>query len=69
MMASLLSVYKNLPLYRDNQAARLWKCEGAVRSLRGEQVLVLGLGDIGKEFARLAVAFGASVFRRKAESF
>ena len=62
MMASLLSVYKNLPLYRDNQAARLWKCEGAVRSLRGEQALVLGLGDIGKEFARLAVAFGASVF-------
>ncbi len=62
MMASLLSVYKNLHLYRDNQAARLWKCEGAVRSLRGEQVLVLGLGDIGKEFARLAVAFGASVF-------
>lgn len=61
MMASLLSVYKNLHVYRDNQTARRWRCEGAVRSLRGEKVLVLGLGDIGREFARLASAFGASV--------
>lgn len=61
MLASLLAVYRNLHLYRDHQRECKWMPEGKVRSLRGENVLVLGLGDIGSEFARLVKALGASV--------
>jgi phosphoglycerate dehydrogenase-like enzyme len=56
----LLTLYKKLHLYRDNQREGLWKERGMVRSLNGKTVLILGAGDIGGAFARLVRPLGAS---------
>lgn len=58
MLASVLSLMKKLPAYRDNQTARRWKDEGIVKSFDGTTVLLLGTGDIGSHFARMAKALG-----------
>ena len=52
---------KKLHLYRDDQAKEIWGDRGAVGTLRGATVLVVGLGDIGSEYARLCKAVGARV--------
>lgn len=59
MLASLLSLMKRLPTYRDNQRAHRWADAGKVKTLRGETVLLLGTGDIGSHFAQLCKALGA----------
>lgn len=59
MMACALSLMKKLPLYRDNQNKGCWTDEGIVKSFDGATVLLLGTGDIGSHFARLAQALGA----------
>ena len=61
MVGMLLSLMKQLHLYRDDQHKAAWIDRGAVRSIRGAKVLVVGLGDIGLHFARLCAAFGADV--------
>lgn len=61
MVAMLLSLMKRLHQYRDDQHQAAWIDRGAVRSIRGAKVLVLGLGDIGLHFARLCAGFGAEV--------
>ena len=68
MLAMVLAMLKCLPAYRDSQRAHDWTDHGPVTSLAGAQVFVLGTGDIGGHFARLATALGAHVtgFRRHA---
>lgn len=58
MLAVLFSLQKKLHLYRDNQNQCEWQDEGAVMSLRGGTLLIVGLGDIGLYFARLMKNFG-----------
>jgi len=62
MMGMLLMLMKNLHLYRDNQRKTLWRDEGPVTSLEGATVLVVGLGDIGGEFAKRLRPFGAVIW-------
>ena len=52
---------KKLHLYRDDQAREIWGDRGQVGTLRGATVLVVGLGDIGSEYAGLCKAVGARV--------
>ncbi len=59
MTAMILSLYKNLHLYRDNQRRHSWADRGSVRSIYGSTVLAVGLGDIGGEFAKRMKALGA----------
>lgn len=59
MLGNMLMLMKKLHLYRDNQAASLWRDEGKVTSVEGARVLVVGLGDIGGEFAKKCKALGA----------
>lgn len=59
MLAALFMLMKKLHLYRDNQAHSLWRDEGQVTSIEGARVLVVGLGDIGGEFAKRCRALGA----------
>jgi len=61
MFASLLSLYKNLHLYRDSQNKHLWRDEGNERMLRDAAALVIGMGDIGTSFAKRLKAFGVYV--------
>lgn len=58
MLGVLLELLKKLNLYRDNQRENIWKDEGEVRSIYGSRVLVVGLGDIGSEFAKRIKALG-----------
>lgn len=61
MLAGLLGLYKNLPLYRDRQRRGIWKGIGEMRMVSGCTVLIVGLGDIGCEFAKRVKAMGAQV--------
>lgn len=59
MLAMLLSLMKKLPLYRDGQFSGSWQDLGAVKTLVGAKVLLLGTGDLGSSFALLCKALGA----------
>jgi phosphoglycerate dehydrogenase-like enzyme len=68
-----LALLRLLPLAWRRQAERTWAQDefdagASVRTLRGARVLIIGLGSIGGEAARLAAAFGAHVvgIRRRA---
>lgn len=61
MLGMLLSIQKKLSLYRDKQKEAQWKSLGRVTSVYGATVLVLGMGDIGGEFAKRCKALGAYV--------
>ncbi|HWP79992.1 MAG TPA: D-2-hydroxyacid dehydrogenase [Candidatus Acidoferrum sp.] len=61
MVAVLTMLYKKLHLYRDNQNRGVWLDEGKVKKIEGSTVLVVGLGDIGGDFARRMKALGAYV--------
>ncbi len=61
MLAILLSLYKKLHLYRDNQNCCLWKDEGDELMLHQSTALVIGMGDIGTNFAKKLKALGVYV--------
>ena len=62
MLALLLALMKNLPLFRDAQHRAEWVCPlPPVRSIVGSIVLVVGLGDLGGGFARKIHALGGYV--------
>lgn len=59
MLGMLLEIKKKLNLYYMNQKQHLWKDEGNVTSIEGSTTLVVGLGDIGRDFARKMKALGS----------
>lgn len=61
MLAQLLAMMKKLYRYYDNQKQCLWQDEGPVTSIYGATVVVVGLGDIGGQFAQRVKALGAKV--------
>lgn len=61
MLGVLLELFKKLELYRDAQKSGAWQSQGAVKAVYGSTVLVLGMGDIGGEFAARCKALGAKV--------
>ncbi len=61
MMGAILSLYRDLFVYRQRQADRVWEKEGSAQTLEGKTVLVLGAGDIGSQFAKRIKAFDTRV--------
>lgn len=61
MLAMLLELMKKLHLYGANQQQHLWKDEGTVTSICGSRTLVVGLGDLGGEFAKRMHLLGSTV--------
>lgn len=61
MIGMLLCLMKKLDLYHDNMKAGEWKDHGPVPSIYGSKTLVVGLGDIGTEFAVRMNAMGSKV--------
>ncbi|MDX9871882.1 MAG: D-2-hydroxyacid dehydrogenase [Clostridia bacterium] len=59
MLGVLLEMYNNLHFYRDQQAQSKWSYLGNVRSVHGSVALVLGVGDIGGQFAEKLKCLGA----------
>ena len=62
LIAYILMLMKNLHLYYDNQKAHKWAGAGPIKSIYGSKVLVMGLGDIGSEFAKKIHGLGAEVY-------
>lgn len=61
MLATLLMLQKKLHLYRDHQSAHEWVDEGQVTSIWNSTTLVIGLGDIGNEFAKRMKLLGSYI--------
>jgi phosphoglycerate dehydrogenase-like enzyme len=63
----LLAVAKELPLFVEHQRARAWpEIRRPLRELSGQTLFLVGLGEIGREVARLGKALGMRTvgFRR-----
>ena len=63
----LLAIAKELPRFVEDQRARAWpELRRPLRELDGQTLFLVGLGDIGRETARLGKAFGMRTvgFRR-----
>lgn len=61
ILAGILTLMKHISSYIKNQSNHEWKDEGSVKSIYGSNILVLGLGDIGKEFSKRAYAMSAHI--------
>lgn len=61
MLAALMTIQKDLLHYHGNQAEGIWRKVGNMRSFENSTCLVLGLGDIGGNFAKRAKALGARI--------
>lgn len=59
MLALVFDLIRRFNQYHKNQAKHQWKSMGNIISVEGSKVLVLGLGDIGGDFARKMKALGA----------
>ncbi len=62
LLVMLLSLYKKMHLYRDQQKDRIWLDRGEEKTLAGKTVLIVGAGDIGTRFARLVSVFGTRIW-------
>jgi phosphoglycerate dehydrogenase-like enzyme len=61
MLGLCLMLIKKLHLYRDNQTKALWHDEGSVTSITSSTTLVVGLGDIGIQFASRMHSLGSTI--------
>ena len=68
-LAMVLSLYKHLNIFRDNQSKAVWRDAGRQYSPRGKNLLILGMGDIGCAIERIFRPFGCHVtgVRRRAD--
>ena len=68
MVAMLLNMMKQIPGYLALQRQAKWRDLGTVTSPRGKRVLVLGTGNLGREFAKRMRVFGCELVgvRRRA---
>jgi phosphoglycerate dehydrogenase-like enzyme len=62
MFALMWALMKQLPDYGRNQAAHRWQDAGDVLSPNGGSAVVIGTGDIGSYFARLAKSVGMHTY-------
>lgn len=61
MIGALLCMMKKFDKYRIDQENHVWSDHGMVTSILGSKTLVVGLGDIGNEFAVRMNSLGSSV--------
>lgn len=61
MICAVLNLMLDFPRYRDNQKNHVWEKGGRIRHIAGTTALVVGLGNIGSEFAARYKALGGYV--------
>ena len=59
----ILMMLRRMPEYGRLVADREWKLIGNINSIMGSRITVVGMGDIGTNFAKRAKALGASLVR------
>ncbi len=57
LLTMVLSLYKKMHLYRDQQWKEIWEDRGREKTLFHKTVLIVGTGDIGSSFAKLLIPF------------
>ncbi|MGN0915707.1 MAG: D-2-hydroxyacid dehydrogenase [Succinivibrio sp.] len=60
MLAMTFTLIRHFHMYRDKQNSKDWSDLGKITSVEGSCVAVLGLGDIGRSYAKKIKALGAS---------
>ncbi|NLK84495.1 MAG: D-2-hydroxyacid dehydrogenase [Aeromonadales bacterium] len=60
MLAMTFSLIRHFHLYRDKQLKKDWSDCGKIISVEGSTIALLGLGDIGRSYARKVKALGAA---------
>ncbi len=60
-VSGVLSLYKNLEVFLENQKNHRWVKDRNVRELSGDTVLIVGCGSVGTECAKRFKAFGMNV--------
>lgn len=58
MLSLVFMLMKKLNLYFENQQNHEWKREGKIKSIYNSTFVILGMGDIGSEFAKKVKALG-----------
>lgn len=61
MVCMLLTMMKKVPTYLEQQKAGVWRDAGEVVSPMGKRVLVVGMGNLGTEFAVRMRPFGCTL--------
>jgi len=59
-MATLLSLYRELPDFQAAQAERTWRPHGT-DTLQGKRAVIVGAGDVGRQLARRMTPFDVRV--------
>ena len=60
-VAGVLSIYKGLYKFHDQQKERRWEKNRNLRELAGKAIIILGCGSVGTECAKRFKAFGCTV--------
>lgn len=60
-LSGVLSLYKHLDSFLENQKSRLWEKDRTVRELSGDTVCIVGCGSVGTECAKCFKAFNTTV--------
>ena len=60
-VAEVLSVYKDINRFRDQQKNHQWIKNRDIRELNGKTVMIVGCGSVGTECAKRFKAFGCTV--------
>lgn len=60
-LAGILSLYKHLNTFHENQKAHMWQKDRELRELCGETVAIVGCGSVGTECAKRFSAFGTRI--------
>ena len=61
LLTLAMMLMRRMPAYFVNQQNRVWRPEGKQKTIYGSDVTVVGLGDIGRNFAERAHHLGARV--------
>ena len=59
VIGGILALYRDFPIYFENQRNHIWKKNGTVDTIRNKTALILGVGDIGRTTAKKIKALGA----------
>lgn len=61
-LASVLSLYKKLKFFYENQKQHAWKKQIGINELFEKNILIVGVGSVGTECAKRFSAMGCNVF-------
>jgi phosphoglycerate dehydrogenase-like enzyme len=64
IISRMLMFAKNAPLYFQGKLTKTWERKESI-TLRGKTLGIMGLGNVGKELARIAKAFGMRVIANR----